>query len=300
MRNIVLTFLLINASGYGLTQAEDVPLPVRGTHYIHEFEIDEDYDKFRDRHSLSVSFPRLGTTKVPRRCVVVMEAFYLWEKDQAADWLGVVIGVASQKWINLEHFSSSQSSENESIFLLGGKRVIKNFEFDGTVENGVIETAVFKWGLEELDDLLRSDEVEIQLGQIDMKLSESQINALRDLASRIPRGQVGTFNVVDAEWSVMLKKAHEKGLEKQAKAQAAQQREMRLQQAVKEQEQADIARIEAEEKKERFALSKVRLAKKYLGLNKEAAAINLLREAVEKYPGTEGAKQAAELLKELE
>lgn len=152
-------------------------IPLRGT-YAHKYEIKSVYDKFKQRTEISLE-PRFSETqRLPGSLVIIYS--YPGETPAQPDTVEWGLISVSDTWEYLDCHST--------IFLVdGATRFTPETQHDGEVGSSgfVVETVHGLWTLEEFLQVVNAQTVEGQLCNTEFSFSSEQMEALRDVASRM-------------------------------------------------------------------------------------------------------------------
>jgi len=158
------------------TPAPVAPIPPRGT-YKHKYEIVEEYNRFNGRTEVTLH-PRISEyERGPNNWLVFYN--YPGEKPAVPDAVGVVLSSASDTWEYLKCHSFD-------LLLDGQTALHPPTGHDGTIGDGyVIEHVMMELQLDEFLQLVNAQKVEAMLCGTEFVLSGEQMEALRDVASRM-------------------------------------------------------------------------------------------------------------------
>ncbi len=135
--------------------------------------------------------------------------------------------------------------------------------------------------------IIMAKKVKARIGMLEYELSDSQLECLRELASRIPLGSTADGEVLVQRYELDEDPTVPESLAKRARA--AKERDAAQPGDAPE---AQPAQSELEKRAE----GRLRLARQFLNLGRKSTARRYLDEIVEKYPGTKAAKEAKKLL----
>jgi hypothetical protein len=172
-----------------LNIAEEVLVPPVGN-YKHSLEIVEEYDKFKDVTHTTVSGKAASNIKSADGV-----AFYGIFNNNDASYIDLSFVVIAETWVNLKSFSPTKN--NSLIMLLDGKPTRFEFSFDSDVggSGSVFETSTIELSIKELMPIVNAEKVEVQIGRVEFTLNFAAMEALRDFASRLPRGTFGSITI---------------------------------------------------------------------------------------------------------
>ncbi len=145
--------------------------------YSHPYEVKETYDRFKGETTVSLAPDLLNTRNTPNNWSV----FFSYKGETPAPPLSVlaVLWYVADEWTYLNCHSLD-------LLLDGNTTISPKTEHDGDVKTGyVIERVLFQLTTSEFLQIANAKTVEGKLCNTEFALSEGQIQAMRDTASRM-------------------------------------------------------------------------------------------------------------------
>lgn len=164
-----------------IPQATSIPalaqvIPPRG-YYIHSYEVKEEYDRFTDKTKVSIE-PKYDEIGIVEQGA--LSVLYSYDGKTPSPPLAVGIGLWSinDKWEYLQCHTLD--------LLIDGSPLSVKTEHKGEVMSGsVLETIIGELGTRDFLSIVNARQVEGKLCNTVFKLSVDQMQALKDVASRM-------------------------------------------------------------------------------------------------------------------
>lgn len=252
--------------------------------------IKTDYDEFQDKHTILAAHrvKPANTNQIRSRCNLYL---VMTKEGESASWSNMlfVIELTTSSWVNIDHVS--QFKENEGIFLVDGNRVAETVLYKNDLDAGARslrceEQHIIELTPSEAMKLCSASKLAFQVGVLEMTFGREDLMFLRSFMANLPREKVGNVDIkTDPDSS---KSADEQAKNAKIAEMEAQQEQM-LEQELAEREEM-----------EKRASSALRVIKKALIGRNDKLAAEKLEEVIGRYPKTEAAEEAQELLESLQ
>lgn len=160
--------------------AQEIKLPPRGK-YKHDKKIFSQYDKFKDKTTVSLAHLRLSSVSLGIAATFSHQGTDVKTPDDVALWFYSY----SSQWRFLRNRSLMVIADGERLDLGGAARVdskVNSGRFSGVT---VSETLGALVPLDKFLKIANAKSVEMQLGNAEFQLAPDHLEALKDFASRM-------------------------------------------------------------------------------------------------------------------